>query len=147
MRSRRLDDDHRSSMFSPDGFEGGEARLASCRREQRELAAIKPRVILRGGDERARRNPDCDWRRGAEDRRHARSRSADLRSVADHVRIGMARNAAARSAKRRAMMASQVRSGHRTGLIVVSKSPTRPTSSPDSDKRRAISNATSPPEE
>src|SRR5262245_16406089 len=56
--------------------------------------------------------------------RHARKPSAALRSAAGHVR-----------------------NGHRTGLIIVSNSPTRPTSSPASDKRRAISNATSPPEE
>jgi len=79
--------------------------------------------------------------------RHARSRSADLRSAADHVRFGVARNAAAKSAVRRAMMERQARSGHRTGLIVVSNIPTKPTSSPDSDRRRAISNATSPPED
>src|SRR5262245_60086556 len=81
------------------------------------------------------------------ERRHARSCPADLRSVADQVRIDEGRKAAARSAIRRAPIESQVRSGHRTGLILVSKSPTRPTASPDSDKRRAISKAASPPEE
>src|SRR5438128_12290009 len=81
------------------------------------------------------------------ERRQARSCPADLRSVAGHLRIDTVRRAAAKSAIRRALMASQVRNGHRTGLIVVSNSPTKPTSSPDSDKRRAISNAASPPEE
>src|SRR5439155_16461214 len=76
---------------------------------------------------------------------HERSRPADLRTLAGQVRIGVARKAAAMTAMRRAMMESQARSGHRIGLIVVSKSPTRPTSSPDSDRRRAISNATIPP--
>src|SRR6266496_2833874 len=79
--------------------------------------------------------------------RHARSRSADLGSTAGQVRIGVAHKAAARLAMRRAIMESQARSGHRTGLILVSKSPTKPTSSPDADRRLAISNATSPPEE
>src|SRR5262245_60640614 len=86
---------------------------------------------------------------GAEriERRHARNCSADLRSTAGHVRIDEARKPAARNAIRREVMEAQARRGHRTGLIVVSKSATRPTSSPDSDRRRAISNAASPPEE
>jgi len=58
--SRRLDDDDRSSMFAPDRLEGREARLPFCRREQRELTAIKPWVILCGGEERACRHFDGD---------------------------------------------------------------------------------------
>src|SRR4030095_11528297 len=80
------------------------------------------------------------------ERRHARSCSMDLRSVAGQGRIDGARRAVARRATRGAPMASQVRTGHRTGLIVVSKSPTRPTSSPDSDKRRALATDKRPPE-
>src|SRR5215831_21004881 len=81
------------------------------------------------------------------DKRHARRRWTDWRNVAGQVRIDEAPNAVARLDIRRAPMASHVRNGHRTGLIVVSKRPTRLTSLPDSDRRRAISNATSPPDE
>ena len=58
--SRSLIDHDRSSMRAPDRLEGGQARLASRGREQRELPAIKPWVILCGGDETACRDPDCD---------------------------------------------------------------------------------------
>jgi len=79
--------------------------------------------------------------------RHAHSCTVDVRSLASHVRIDKARKAAPRSAIRRAPSANQVSSRHRIGLIVVSNSPTKPTSSPDSDKHLAISNAASPPDE
>src|SRR2546430_6167778 len=81
------------------------------------------------------------------ERRHARSCSTDLRSVAGHLRIDTARRAAAESALRRALVASQGCNGHRPGPIVVSNNPTKPTSSPHPDQRRAISNPASPPEE
>ena len=63
---RCFDDDDRSSVRAPDGLEDREAAHASCWREQRELAAIKPRPIPCGGDEGACRHPDSDRRRRAD---------------------------------------------------------------------------------
>jgi hypothetical protein len=79
--------------------------------------------------------------------RHARRHSVDRRAMATHAPAGIASDAAARRAMSRTPTENQARGDHRTGLILVSNSPTSPTSSPDAERRRAISSATSPPDE
>src|SRR5262245_54149957 len=65
MRPRSLDDGDRASVLAPDRFKGGQARLARGGRKERQVPAIEPGGIPRGGDKRARNDADSEQRFGA----------------------------------------------------------------------------------